>query len=215
MMTPKGESAMTQHPFERPGRHITVNARLEGEPQPAEDTPACPVCRTAIDLEKLEHSIRAKPTRTGPGGPTTHHLLCATPCFNDDCPVYMKLVVTLSGEEYETWFSHPTRRFDYTYLRDGRPITIEALADESVTTPPPTHCPLCRVELDLAALTPPSALLVSGAPLPDSGDPPQHRVTAYAHCPGCGSHLTCLCLAPFEELRHLQPDSQAPGDPPQ
>ena len=135
------------------------------------------------------------------------------PCFNEGCPVYVTLEVTLSDEEYDAWGQLRNKRLDYTLFRDGRPITLEAEADASTTAPPPCHCPACRGELDLASLIPLSEILISGVPIPQSEGPPQNRVTAYTRCPQCGINLTCACFAPNEELGDLRPPgSPGPGD---
>ncbi len=204
---------MEYHPFEIPGRRITLGAHLESAPHLAEGPPACPLCRTVIDLEALEHSIKARRSRASPDDPITYHLSCSMPCFNEGCPVYVTLEVTLSDEEYDAWGQLRNKRLDYTLFRDGRPITLEAEADASTTAPPPCHCPACRGELDLASLIPLSEILISGVPIPQSEGPPQNRVTAYTRCPQCGINLTCACFAPNEELGDLRPPgSPGPGD---
>ncbi len=140
---------MEYHPFEKPGRPITLDVHLESAPHLAEGPPGCPLCRTVIDLEALEHSVKARRSRASPDDPITYHLSCSMPCFNEGCPVYVTLEVTLSDEEYDAWGQLPNKRLDYTHLRDGRPITLEAEADASTTAPPPCCCPACQSQLEI------------------------------------------------------------------
>ena len=204
-----------RHIFNEPDRAITLEADLECEPQVMEKQAACPVCATEVDLDALEHSIRSKPLRAPEGEPQSFVFLCSMPCFKESCPAYMKLSVTVSEGEFDAWRKNPTYRFDHSYFRDGRPITLEAQASESITAPPPHTCPVCTGDLDLAALMPLSELLISGVPLPQPSGPPQHRITAYASCPNCSARLNCYCSVSAEEVIALRAGSETSGDNPQ
>lgn len=201
-----------RHIFEEPDRAVTLEADLECEPEVMEGPAACPVCKTEVGLDALEHSIRSRPLRAVEGEPQSFVLLCSMPCFNESCPAYLKLTVTVSEDEFDAWRKNPTCRFDHSYFRDGRPITLEAQASESITAPAPHACPVCREGLDLAALMPLSELLISGVPLPQPTGPPQHRVTAYAACPNCRARLTCHCSASAEEVIALRAGSETSGE---
>lgn len=195
---------MKEHIFERAGRPVTLEGRLESEPLVLEEAPACPVCGTPVDLESLEHSIRAKPLQAREGKPTSVILMCSIPCFNESCPVYLKLEVTISEEEFETWSRKPDSRLDHTYFRDGRAVTMEARADETISGEPPERCPVCLNQIRLADLVPSSEVLISGMPLPRPDGPPQFRASAYTSCPHCKAHLTCSCFASAEEVADLK-----------
>lgn len=203
---------MEHHIFEQPGRPVTIEAHFESEPRLEEKSPACPVCGTAVDLDNLEHSIRSKPLRATEGEPPSFLLLSSMPCFKEGCPVYLKLEVKISEEEFSKWRESPDCRLDHTYYRDGRPVTMEAKADENLTAPPPHICPVCLTSLSLAAVVPFSKILISGAPLPSSTAPPQHRATAYASCPHCGARLICYCFISAEEIIALRTGHETSGD---
>lgn len=195
---------MKDHLFEQPGRSVTLEAHLESEPRIAEKPPACLVCAKAINLEAIKHSIRSTPLRPQEGEPPLFLLSCSVPCFNEECPVYLKLEVQISQEEFDKWRTNPNCRLDHTYFRDNRPITLEARANETLTAPPPHRCPVCLASVNLATVAPLSKILVSGMPLPRPNEPPQHKATAYAPCPHCGALLNIHCFISADEIVALR-----------
>lgn len=195
---------MKGHVFEQPGRSITIDARFETEPRIFDGPVACPVCGTVVDTEALEHSIRTRPLKPKDGKTPSYILSCKTPCPKEGCPVFLKLEVNISEEEHDAWRQNVNCRLDHTYFRDNRPVSMEAQAEEFLSGTGPHRCPICFEALELTSAIPLNEVLISGVPLPRSGEPPQHRASAYASCPHCGARLTCYCFMPAEEVLELR-----------